>query len=77
MNNADNTIKEWAVVRVPCTDGIERLGLDYDCDWPKPLQVLSNLTYNEAIVQCEKQSQELNMPVYSDEYDVDWRKIEY
>lgn len=77
MNNADDVVREWAVVRVPCTDGITRLGLDYDEDWPKPLQVLSNLTYNEAIVQCEIQSKQLNMPVYSDEYDVAWNEIEY
>jgi hypothetical protein len=72
-----NEEKEWAVVKVPCHGGIICLGLDYDSDWPKSLQIESNLTYEESVKRCKELSEQMNLPRYCDEYDVDWHQIHY
>jgi hypothetical protein len=73
------TEKEWYVVKVPCTDGKDRVGIDMS-DWGNRT-LLRDLTYDEALRMCPKMGKEHNIPMFNGEnspgYDVDWKQIEY
>jgi hypothetical protein len=78
MYNLDNE-KEWYVVKVPCTDGVDRVGIDLS-DWGDRT-LLRDLTYDEALNMCPKMTHEHKLPIFNGEnssgYDIDWRKVEY
>jgi hypothetical protein len=75
----EDTVREWYVVKVPCTDGQDRVGIDMS-DWGDRT-ILRDLTYNEALRMCPKMQHEHNLPIFNGEnspgYDVDWSKVEY
>lgn len=73
------TQEYWTILKLPCTDGQQRVGMDEDVNQYDEQHVLKNkLTFEQADNSIKEIAEKNQLEIFDDlngSYDVDWSKV--